>query len=98
MSSTFPQQIFTRLSLLPTLYSAGVCYGVFFSLVLSHYTLPILRMHMSVEICQENDTKYLFFPQVSIFLKDKVQNSNGRFVLPVSGPVPWGTEVPGLIR
>ncbi|XP_008692613.2 protein OSCP1 isoform X2 [Ursus maritimus] len=36
--------------------------------------------------------------RVSIFLKDKVQNSNGRFVLPVSGPVPWGTEVPGLIR
>ncbi|NXB31947.1 OSCP1 protein, partial [Eulacestoma nigropectus] len=36
--------------------------------------------------------------RVSIFLKDKVQNSNGRFVLPISGPVPWGTEVPGLIR
>ncbi|XP_067867140.1 protein OSCP1 [Heterodontus francisci] len=35
--------------------------------------------------------------RVSIFLKDKVQNSNGRFVLPISGPVPWGTEVPGLI-
>ncbi|KAI2655065.1 Protein OSCP1 [Labeo rohita] len=26
--------------------------------------------------------------EVSIFLKDKVQNSNGRFVLPTSGPVP----------
>ncbi|XP_008588884.1 PREDICTED: protein OSCP1 isoform X2 [Galeopterus variegatus] len=36
--------------------------------------------------------------KVSTFLKDKVQNSNGRFVLPVSGPLPWGTEVPGLIR
>ncbi|KAM5267278.1 protein OSCP1 isoform 1-T1 [Hipposideros larvatus] len=36
--------------------------------------------------------------RVSVFLKDRVQNSNGRFVLPVSGPVPWGTEVPGLIR
>ncbi|XP_029475530.1 protein OSCP1 isoform X2 [Rhinatrema bivittatum] len=36
--------------------------------------------------------------RVSIFLKDKVQNSNGRFVLPICGPVPWGTEVPGLIR
>ncbi|XP_023367946.1 protein OSCP1 isoform X1 [Otolemur garnettii] len=36
--------------------------------------------------------------RVSIFLKDRVQNSNGRFVLPASGPVPWGTEVPGLIR
>uniref|UniRef100_F7EN43 Organic solute carrier partner 1 n=1 Tax=Callithrix jacchus TaxID=9483 RepID=F7EN43_CALJA len=38
------------------------------------------------------------FFQVSMFLKDKVQNNNGRFVLPVSGPVPWGTELPGLIR
>uniref|UniRef100_A0A4W5MH67 Organic solute carrier partner 1 n=1 Tax=Hucho hucho TaxID=62062 RepID=A0A4W5MH67_9TELE len=36
--------------------------------------------------------------RVSIFLKDKVQNSNGRFVLPISGPVPHGTHVPGLIR
>lgn len=36
--------------------------------------------------------------RVSIFLKDKVQNSNGRFVLPISGPVPYGTQVPGLIR
>lgn len=35
---------------------------------------------------------------MSTFLKDKVQNSNGRFVLPVSGPVPWGIEVPGVIR
>ncbi|XP_023677013.1 protein OSCP1 isoform X2 [Paramormyrops kingsleyae] len=36
--------------------------------------------------------------RVSIFLKDKVQNSNGRFVLPTSGPVPYGTQIPGLIR
>uniref|UniRef100_A0AAY5JW66 Organic solute carrier partner 1 n=1 Tax=Esox lucius TaxID=8010 RepID=A0AAY5JW66_ESOLU len=36
--------------------------------------------------------------RVSIFLKDKVQNSNGRFVLPTSGPVPHGTQIPGLIR
>uniref|UniRef100_A0A8C7MCJ4 Organic solute carrier partner 1 n=1 Tax=Oncorhynchus kisutch TaxID=8019 RepID=A0A8C7MCJ4_ONCKI len=36
--------------------------------------------------------------RVSIFLKDKVQNSNGRFVLPISGPVPHGTHIPGLIR
>ncbi|XP_060778166.1 protein OSCP1 isoform X2 [Neoarius graeffei] len=36
--------------------------------------------------------------RVSIFLKDKVQNSNGRFVLPISGPVPYGTHSPGLIR
>uniref|UniRef100_A0AAV2MAH6 Organic solute carrier partner 1 n=1 Tax=Knipowitschia caucasica TaxID=637954 RepID=A0AAV2MAH6_KNICA len=36
--------------------------------------------------------------RVSIFLKDKVQNSNGRFVLSTSGPVPNGAQVPGLIR
>ncbi|XP_052088947.1 protein OSCP1-like [Mytilus californianus] len=36
--------------------------------------------------------------RVSIFLKDKVQNSNGRFVLPTAGSLPHGTETPGLIR
>ncbi|XP_077384066.1 protein OSCP1 isoform X1 [Festucalex cinctus] len=36
--------------------------------------------------------------RVSIFLKDKVQNSNGRFVLPISGPVPYGTQIPSIIR
>ncbi|CAL8299088.1 unnamed protein product [Lota lota] len=36
--------------------------------------------------------------RVSFFLRDKVQNPNGRFVLSRSGPVPHGTEVPGVIR
>ncbi|XP_066288718.1 protein OSCP1-like [Branchiostoma lanceolatum] len=36
--------------------------------------------------------------RVSIFLKDKVQNTNGRFVLPCSGPLPFGAEIPGTIR
>uniref|UniRef100_A0A8C7H3Q2 Organic solute carrier partner 1a n=1 Tax=Oncorhynchus kisutch TaxID=8019 RepID=A0A8C7H3Q2_ONCKI len=36
--------------------------------------------------------------RVSLFLKDKVQNPNGRFALSTTGPVPHGTEVPGLIR
>ncbi|CAL8396665.1 unnamed protein product [Gadus morhua 'NCC'] len=36
--------------------------------------------------------------RVSFFLRDKVQNPNGRFVLSRSGPVPPGTEVPGMIR
>lgn len=36
--------------------------------------------------------------RVSIFLKDKVQTSNGRFVLSNSGPVPWGAHVPGTIK
>ncbi|XP_070568363.1 protein OSCP1-like [Ptychodera flava] len=36
--------------------------------------------------------------RVSIFLKDKVQNSNGRFALPINGPVPYGSDIPGTIR
>ncbi|XP_074543524.1 protein OSCP1a isoform X2 [Halichoeres trimaculatus] len=36
--------------------------------------------------------------RVSLFMKSKVQNPNGRFVLTASGPVPHGMEVPGLIR
>ncbi|XP_050923234.1 protein OSCP1a isoform X2 [Lates calcarifer] len=36
--------------------------------------------------------------RVSLFLKIQVQNPNGRFALSTSGPVPHGTEVPGLIR
>ncbi|XP_054462471.1 protein OSCP1a isoform X2 [Anoplopoma fimbria] len=36
--------------------------------------------------------------RVSIFLKNKVQNHNGRFALLTSGPVPHGIDVPGLIR
>uniref|UniRef100_A0A3B4F2G1 Protein OSCP1-like n=1 Tax=Pundamilia nyererei TaxID=303518 RepID=A0A3B4F2G1_9CICH len=36
--------------------------------------------------------------RVSLFLKDQIQNPNGRFALTTSGPVPHGTDVPGLIR
>jgi len=36
--------------------------------------------------------------RVSIFLKDKVQMPNGRFVLPKGGKVPWDSETPGVIR
>ncbi|XP_066915026.1 protein OSCP1-like [Clytia hemisphaerica] len=36
--------------------------------------------------------------RVSIFLKDKVQTPNGRFILPKGGKVPWGSETPGVIR
>ncbi|XP_051991414.1 protein OSCP1-like [Xyrauchen texanus] len=36
--------------------------------------------------------------RISIFLKENIQNLNGHFVLPTSGPVPHGFEVPGLIR
>uniref|UniRef100_A0A3Q3FV53 Organic solute carrier partner 1a n=1 Tax=Kryptolebias marmoratus TaxID=37003 RepID=A0A3Q3FV53_KRYMA len=35
--------------------------------------------------------------RVSLFLKNQIQNPNGRFVLPTSGPVPHGVQVPGLI-
>ncbi|TSR63293.1 Protein OSCP1 [Bagarius yarrelli] len=36
--------------------------------------------------------------RVSILLNEKVQNADGRFVVPTSGPVPQGSEVPGFIR
>ncbi|XP_056153829.1 protein OSCP1a [Lampris incognitus] len=36
--------------------------------------------------------------RVSIFLKDKVQNPNGRFALSTLGSVPHGIDVPGLTR
>ncbi|KAM7373468.1 hypothetical protein PAMP_008316 [Pampus punctatissimus] len=35
--------------------------------------------------------------EVSLFLKNQVQNPNGRFAMSTSGPVPPGTDVPGLI-
>ncbi|XP_077447191.1 protein OSCP1a [Stigmatopora argus] len=36
--------------------------------------------------------------RVSIFLKNRIQNPNGRFVMSTSGPVPHGMDVPGIIR
>ncbi|XP_042363145.1 protein OSCP1a [Plectropomus leopardus] len=36
--------------------------------------------------------------RVSLFLKNQVQNPNGRFAMSTSGPVPYGIDVPGLIR
>ncbi|XP_071356933.1 protein OSCP1a [Trachinotus anak] len=36
--------------------------------------------------------------RVSLFLKNQVQNPNGRFALSTSGPVPHGIDVPGLIK
>ncbi|XP_017340070.1 protein OSCP1a isoform X1 [Ictalurus punctatus] len=36
--------------------------------------------------------------RVSIFLKENLQNADGSFAIPTSGPVPHGSEVPGLIR
>ncbi|XP_072304408.1 protein OSCP1a [Eucyclogobius newberryi] len=36
--------------------------------------------------------------RVSLLLKSRIQNPNGRFVLDTRGPVPHGVEVPGLIR
>ncbi|KAF4081672.1 hypothetical protein AMELA_G00163850 [Ameiurus melas] len=36
--------------------------------------------------------------RVSILLKENLQNADGSFVIPTSGPVPHGSEVPGLIR
>ncbi|CAG5135943.1 unnamed protein product [Candidula unifasciata] len=36
--------------------------------------------------------------RVSIFLKDKVQNNSGRFLITPGGTLPFGTETPGTIR
>ncbi|XP_058264631.1 protein OSCP1a [Hemibagrus wyckioides] len=36
--------------------------------------------------------------RVSVFLKENLQNADGSFVMPTSGTVPHGSEVPGLIR
>ncbi|XP_069668604.1 protein OSCP1 isoform X2 [Periplaneta americana] len=36
--------------------------------------------------------------RVSVFLRQKVQNADGTFVIPTCGPVPAGCEVPGFIR
>ncbi|XP_042226027.1 protein OSCP1-like isoform X1 [Homarus americanus] len=36
--------------------------------------------------------------RVSIFLKEKQQTPTGTFILPTHGPVPHGSEVPGIIR
>ncbi len=39
----------------------------------------------------------LSLKKVSIFLKDKVQNWNGGFVLPNGGNIPHGFQAPGNI-
>ncbi|XP_077405318.1 protein OSCP1a isoform X2 [Vanacampus margaritifer] len=36
--------------------------------------------------------------RVSVFLKNKIQNPNGRFALSSSDPVPHGMDLPGVIR
>ncbi|XP_077599829.1 protein OSCP1a isoform X2 [Stigmatopora nigra] len=36
--------------------------------------------------------------RVSIFLKNRIQNPNGRFIMSTSCPVPHGMDVPGIIR
>nr|XP_053627116.1 protein OSCP1-like [Cherax quadricarinatus] len=36
--------------------------------------------------------------RVSVFLKEKQQTPNGTFILPTGGPVPYGSEMPGIIR
>lgn len=36
--------------------------------------------------------------KVSLFLQEGIQTSTGALVLPIKGPLPVGTEVPGAIR
>jgi hypothetical protein len=35
--------------------------------------------------------------RVSVFLRQKVQNTDGTFVIPTSGPVPPGNTIKGLL-
>ncbi|XP_056270425.1 protein OSCP1a isoform X2 [Pseudoliparis swirei] len=65
----------------------------------------IIEMYSSLsegEFQLLRQTLLIFFQdmhvRVSLFLKIKVQNPNGRFALSPSGPVPHGMDVPGLIR
>ncbi|XP_068432145.1 protein OSCP1a [Clinocottus analis] len=65
----------------------------------------IIEMYSSLpegEFQLLRQTLLIFFQdmhvRVSLFLKNKVQNPNGRFALLPSGPVPHGVDVPGLIR
>ena len=35
--------------------------------------------------------------RVSVFLRQKVQNTDGTFIIPTSGPVPPGNAIEGLL-
>ncbi|CAL1547918.1 unnamed protein product [Lymnaea stagnalis] len=58
---------------------------------LSHGEFQLIRQTL-LNFFQDMHTR------VSIFLKDKVQNNNGRFILTPGGVLPFGTEPPGNIR
>jgi hypothetical protein len=54
--------------------------------------------HLSIGEMQTLRNSLLNFLQghrvrVSVFLRQKVQNTDGTFVVPISGPVPPGNEV-----
>ncbi|XP_059165805.1 protein OSCP1-like [Physella acuta] len=58
---------------------------------LSHGEFQLIRQTL-LNFFQDVHTR------VSIFLKDKVQNNNGRFILKPGGVLPFGTEPPGNIK
>ncbi|PSN51191.1 Protein OSCP1 [Blattella germanica] len=65
----------------------------------------LMKMYAHLSIGEMQTLRYslLNFLQghrirVSVFLRLKVQNTDGTFVIPVSCPVPAGCEVPGFIR
>lgn len=45
--------------------------------------------YLLLEFVQDLQTR------VSVFLREGIQNSQGRFVLPISGPVPHGQKLDG---
>ncbi|XP_047461419.1 protein OSCP1a [Mugil cephalus] len=58
---------------------------------LSEGEFQLLRQTLLI-FCQDMNIR------VSLFLKIKIQNPNGRFAMTTAGPVPHGIDVPGLIR
>ncbi|KAJ9577112.1 hypothetical protein L9F63_006320 [Diploptera punctata] len=65
----------------------------------------LMKMYAHLSIGEMQTLRYnlLNFLQghrirVSVFLRQKVQNADGTFIIPTSGPVPAGCEVPGFIK
>ncbi|XP_055889483.1 protein OSCP1-like isoform X2 [Biomphalaria glabrata] len=61
--------------------------------------MDTIRSHVE-DSSVKAQVEYAFkiFLEVSIFLKDKVQNNHGRFVLKPGGVLPYGTDIPNNIK
>ena len=41
---------------------------------------------------------YSMLLQISVLMRQRMQHHNGKFVIPIDGPIPVGFEIPGTIR